>query len=217
MDTLRVMIVDDHGLLRAGFRALLDAIEGIEVVAEASNGTDALVLIDKLRPAIVLSDIAMPGLNGLELVARVSRDFPEVKTILLSMYSTEEYVCQAMRSGAAGYLLKDSNPDELERAVESVARGDTYLSPAVSKHIIADYVRRTQNEAGPADLLTPRQREILQMIASGQTTKAIARTLGISIKTVETHRTQLMERLEIHDVAGLVRFAIRAGLVDLAE
>lgn len=217
MNAIRILLADDHALLRAGIRALLENISEIEVVAEARDGLEAIQLIETHRPHVALSDISMPSLNGLELVGRVTRDFPDVKTIILSMHSNEEYVCQAMRAGAAGYLLKDAGTSELKTAILTVARGESYLSPAVSKHVIADYVRRTGSEAGSADLLTPRQREILRYIATGQTTKGIARTLGISAKTVETHRAQLMERLSIYDVPGLVRYAIRTGLVTSDE
>ena len=213
MATTRVLIADDHTLLRAGIRALLENIAEVAVVAEAGDGQAAFAAVLAHRPDVVLTDIAMPGINGLELTARVSREFPEIKTIILSMYADEEYVCQALQAGAAGYLLKDSGTAELHLAIQAVARGESYLSPAVSKHVIADYLRRTAGEARTPELITPRQREILRLIALGRTTKAIAHILGISAKTVETHRAQLMERLDIYDVAGLVRYAIRIGLV----
>jgi DNA-binding NarL/FixJ family response regulator len=220
MKPTHVLLVEDHTLVRAGIRALLQNLAGIEVVAEASDGREALRLIKTYQPDVVLMDIAMAGLNGLEATARVTKEFPPVRVIILSMHSNEEYVAQALRAGAAGYLLKDAVAAELELAVTAVARGETYLSPAVSKHVIADYLRRAGGgEAGggselpPSDPLTPRQREILQLIAEGRSTKEIASTLHLSVKTVETHRTQLMARLDIHDVAGLVRYAIRIGLV----
>jgi DNA-binding NarL/FixJ family response regulator len=217
---IRVLLADDHALVRAGIRALLQNLAGIEVVGEADDGREALRLIGELRPDVVLMDIAMPGLNGLEAVARVAKEFPDVRVIMLSMHANEEYVLQALRSGAAGYLLKGARTAELELAVTSVAHGETYLSPAASKHVVSGYVQRTGEGAGgggseprPTERLTPRQREILQLIAGGVTTKAIAQQLSISVKTVEMHRAQLMERLGIHDVAGLVRYAIRIGLV----
>jgi DNA-binding NarL/FixJ family response regulator len=217
MSPIRILIADDHPLLRAGIRALLENIPQVEVLAEAANGQEALAAVEAHRPDVVLTDIAMPIMNGLELATLLSREFPEIKTIILSIHSGEEYVCRALRSGAAGYLLKDSGTAELRLAIEAVARGESYLSPAVSKQVIADYIRRTGSEARPPELLTTRQREILRLIALGQTTKAIARTLGISVKTVETHRAQLMERLDIYDVASLVRYAIRNGLAKLDE
>jgi len=213
MPSIRVLLADDHALVRAGFRALAQNLAGVEVVAEAADGRDALALTKACQPDIVLMDISMTGLNGLEATARVVREFPQVRVIILSAHSSEEYVCQALRAGAAGYLLKDAGIAELELALRAVARGETYLSPAVSKHVISDYVRRVGSEAGSLDLLTPRQREILQLIAEGKTTKEIAGLLHLSVKTVETHRTQLMDRLDIHDIAGLVRFAIRVGLI----
>jgi DNA-binding NarL/FixJ family response regulator len=213
MQLIRILIADDHALVRAGIRALAQKIAGIEVVAEAADGRDALALTKLHQPDIVLMDISMPGLNGLEAAARAAKDFPSVRILILSAHADEEHVCQALRAGAAGYLLKDAGTAELEIALRAVARGETYLSPAVSKHVIADYIRRTGGESGSLELLTPRQREVLQLIAEGHTTKEIARTLHLSDKTVETHRMQLMERLDIHDVAGLVRYAIRVGLV----
>jgi DNA-binding NarL/FixJ family response regulator len=213
MKPIHVLLAEDHALVRAGFRALLENLHGIQVIAEAGDGREAMRLIETHRPDVVLMDITMPGLNGLEAAARVANEFPYVHVIILSMHANEEYVLQALRAGAAGYLLKDADPTELELAVTAVARGETYLSPPVSKHVIADYVRRVGDESSSLVQLTPRQREVLQLIAEGHTTKEIARMLGISVKTVGTHRTQLMERLDIHDIAGLVRYAIRVGLV----
>jgi DNA-binding NarL/FixJ family response regulator len=213
MKPIRILLADDHALVRAGIRALVQNIQGVEVVAEAVDGREALAAVKKHQPDLVLMDISMAGLNGLEAASRVTKDFPGVRVIILSAHSNEEYVCQALRAGASGYLLKDAGTSELDLAIKAVARGETYLSPGVSKHVIADYLRRTGGESGALELLTPRQREILQLIAEGHTTKQIANTLHISVKTVETHRTQLMERLDIHDVAGLVRFAMRTGLV----
>src|SRR5215510_12168194 len=220
MKPTRVLLAEDHTLVRAGIRALLQNLTGMQVVAEASDGREALRLIKTYQPDVVLMDIAMAGLNGLEATARVTKEFPTVRVIILSMHSTEEYVAQALRAGAAGYLLKDAAATELELAVTAVARGETYLSPAVSKHVIADYLRRAGGQEtnrdetpSPTTLLTPRQREILQLIAEGHSTREIAATLHLSVKTVETHRMQLMARLDVHDVAGLVRYAIRVGLV----
>lgn len=210
---IRVLVADDHALVRAGIRALLQALPDIEVVAEAGDGREILPLIETHHPDVVLMDIAMPGMNGLEAAARVARDCPAVRVVILSMHASEEYVLQALRAGAGGYLLKDAATPELELAIRAVARGETYLSPRVSKHVVAEYIQRVAGEAGPLELLTPRQREVLQLLAEGRTTKEIAQRLDISVKTVETHRAQLMARLDIHDVAGLVRYAVRVGLV----
>jgi len=183
------------------------------VVGETGDGREALHFIERDQPDVVLMDISMPGLNGLEAAAQVVNEYPNVRVIILSMHADEEYVLQALRAGAAGYLLKDSDAAELELAITAVVRGETYLSPQVSKHVIADYLRLVGSESGAHEQLTPRQREVLQLIAEGHTTKQIAQILSVSEKTAMTHRAQLMERLDIHDIAGLVRYAIRIGLV----
>ncbi len=213
MKPIRVILADDHSLVRAGFRALLDNLEGVEVVAEAGDGRQALRLVEANRPDLVIMDISMPELNGLDAVIQMTRDFPHVRVIILSMHANEEYVLQALRAGAAGYLLKDSVVSELELAVRAVGRGEIYLSPAVSPKGIADYLRRLGMGPPEEEKLTPRQREVLQLIAEGRTTQEIAERLHVGVKTVETHRAQLMDRLGIHDVAGLVRYAIRTGLI----
>jgi DNA-binding NarL/FixJ family response regulator len=215
MTPIRVVLADDHALVRAGIRALLGGIAGIEVVGEAQNGHEIIELVDKLRPRLVLMDIAMPGLNGLEATARIVKNHPGTAVIILSMHAGEEYALQALKAGASGYLLKDADLAELELGISAVARGETYLSPVVSKHLVADYRRRAagQEQADPLERLSSRHREVLQLIAEGNTTKDIAAKLKLSVKTVETHRAQLMDRLDIHDVAGLVRFAIRSGLI----
>jgi len=211
--SIHVLLVDNHTLVRAGLRALLQNIQGIQVIAEAGDGREALRLIANHQPDLVLLDIAMPEMNGLEAAAHIVKEFPLVRVIILSMYANEEYVLQALRIGAMGYLLKDADINELELALRSIYRGETYLSPAVSKHVVTNYLRRVGNESSSLEQLTSRQREILQLIAEGKTTKEIAQILYISVKTVETHRMQLMKRLEIYDVAGLVRYAIRMGLL----
>jgi DNA-binding NarL/FixJ family response regulator len=217
MKPIRVLIADDHTLVRAGIRSLIQNIEGIEVIAEAGNGHEALQLIGIHRPDVVLIDIILPGLNGLDVAARVSKEFPRVCVIILSMYANEEYVLQALRAGAAGYIVKGADPGELEIAIKAVFRGETYLSPVVSKYVVGDYIQRIGSHSSSLELLTPRQREILQLIAEGHSTKRIASMLTISVKTVESHRKQLMERLDIYDIAGLVRYAIRVGLVKPEE
>ncbi|MBI3569830.1 MAG: response regulator transcription factor [Gammaproteobacteria bacterium] len=210
---LRVLLADDHALVRAGLRKLLESLPDIEVVGEADDGQAVLALTEQLHPNLVLMDIAMPGLNGLEATTRLTRAHPQTRVLILSMHQNEDYVRQALRAGAAGYLLKDAAPAELELAIKALRRGETWLSPAVSKGVMSDYVQRLRGEATPGEALTPRQREILQLIAEGHTTKDIARRLDLSVKTVETHRTQLMKQLDLHDVAGLVRYAIRTGLI----
>ena len=212
MPALRVLLADDHALVRAGMRSLLRDIEGVEVVGEAADGGQALALAERERPDVVLLDIAMKGMNGLEAAARFRELHPGIKVIILSMHASEEYVLQALRAGAAAYLIKDSATAELEIALRSVMRGETYLSPAISRQVVEGYVQRVGAGTGE-DPLTPRQREVLKRIAEGRSTKEIAFDLGLSVKTVETHRAQIMERVGIRDVAGLVRYAMRTGLV----
>jgi DNA-binding NarL/FixJ family response regulator len=212
-ETITVLLVEDHTLVRAGIRELLRNLDGIEVVAEASNGREALELIEKHIPNVVLMDIAMRGMNGLEVAERVIKQYPRVHVVMLSQYTDEEYVRQSLNVGANGYIPKDAATSELEIAIRAAAQGETYLNPSISKHLIENYLRRPESTTGQLKQLTPRQREVLQLIAEGNTMNRIAKVLNISVKTVETHRAQLMERLDIHDVAGLVRYAVRVGLV----
>ena len=207
---MRILIADDHNLVRAGLTSLIARLPEMEVVAEAADGRQALRLVRDLQPDIVLMDIAMPGLNGLESAERIHGIHPKIKIIILSMHASEEYVAQALKAGASGYLLKDAATAELEMALKSVSMGQFYLSPAISRQVVDNFLR-----GGPTGLylLTPRQREILQLIAEGKGTRDIAETLHLSVKTVETHRAQLMDRLDIHDVAGLIRYALKKGLI----
>ena len=211
--SIRVLLAEDHELVRAGIRSLLEDMPGVEVVGEASNGRAALELVRSKLPNVVLMDIAMPGLGGLEALPQITKKFPGIKVVMLSAYGTEEYVSRAFRAGASGYLLKYAATVELEMVIRSVAQDKTYLSPAISRMIINGYLERADGELSPLERLTSRQREILQMVAEGRNTKEIAGTLDVSVKTVEAHRLQLMARLDIHDVPGLVRYAIRNGLV----
>ena len=220
INPIKVLLADDHTLVRAGIRSLLQSLHGIEVVGEASNGREALHLVETTHPDVVLMDITMSELNGLEATEYIVNEFPKVHVIILSMHANEEYVWQALRAGASGYLIKDAGTVELELAINSVAGGEMYLSPPISRSVISDYITRTganvekgESALAPLERLTLRQKEILQLIAEGDTTFEIAQKLNISVKTVETHRMQLMERLDIHDIAGLVRFAIRVGLI----
>ena len=214
MDPTRIFIADDHTLIRAGIRSLLEKLPGVEVVAEASDGREVLRLVVQHQPQIVLMDIAMPNLNGLDATRELTKSFPHVWVIILSIYSDEEHVYQALRAGAAGYLLKGAATEELELAIRSVAQGETYLAPQVSRPVIAEYLRRTKAPSA-GENLSIRQRQVLQLITEGKTTKQVALELNVSVKTVESHRAQLMDRLNIHDVAGLVRYAIRMGLVNM--
>ena len=213
MNATRVLLADDHGLVRAGIRALIEKIPNVEVVGEASTGRAALELVKSTLPNLVLMDIGMAELGGLEALPRIAKNFPSVKVIILSAHANEEYVIRALRSGAAGYMLKDAATAELQLAIESVTQDKTYLSPSISRTVINSYLERVGGQLSPLEHLTPRQREILQLLAEGRNTKEIAWDLDISIKTVESHRLQLMERVNIHDLPGLVRYAIRSGLV----
>ena len=209
----RIVLADDHTLVRAGLRALLEALRGVSVVAEASDGEAALRAVREHRPEVLVTDITMAGMNGLELAERIRAEMPATRIIVLSMYSSQEYVLHALKAGASAYLLKDSATVELEIALAAVVRGETYLSPAASKRVVSHVTGGEVGLAGPLAALTARQREILKLIAEGVHTKQIAHRLELSPKTVEAHRAQLMERLGIRDIAGLTRLAIRAGLI----
>lgn len=208
-----VVLAEDHALVRAGIRGLVEQMPGVRVVGEAADGREAIDVVAATNPDIVLMDISMPRLNGVEAVAQLSVDRPRTRVIMLSMHQGEEFVWRALQAGAAGYVLKDAGPSELELAIQSVARGGSYLGPTASRHV-TEYVRRGALAGpGPVGRLTTRQVEVVQLIAEGHTNLEISGILGVSLKTVETHRAQVMDRLGIHDVAGLVRYAIRTGLV----
>lgn len=218
MNESRVLLADDHTLVRAGLRTLIEGFEGFCVVAETGDGREAVRLTRLLEPNIALIDISMPGLNGLDATALITREAPDTRVVILSMHIAETYVLEALRAGAVGYVVKDAAVDEMERALRAVQKGERWLSPSVSRHLLDEYLRLARGQqplAGTGmDALTARQREILQLIAEGHSTREIADRLAISIKTVETHRAQIMDRLNIHDVAGLTRFALRTGLID---
>jgi DNA-binding NarL/FixJ family response regulator len=230
MAPIRVVLVDDHSLVRAGLRALVEKLPGVEVVGEASDGREAIKLVEALSPDLVLMDLSMRGLGGVEATSRIAQASPGTKVIVVSVHTEAQAVLAAIDAGASGYLSKDASTAELDVAIRAVVRGGTFLSPTISRHVLDDYRRRLAD--GPDDVaavqpgaaeraalarLTPRQRQILQLQAEGASSRKMARTLDVSIKTIETHRAQLMQRLDIHDVASLVRFAIRAGLVRAEE
>jgi DNA-binding NarL/FixJ family response regulator len=208
-----VVLADDHALVRAGIRAVLGHVPGIEVVGETGDGLEALRLVERLRPDVLLLDITMPGLNGFEVAGRVRRMSLPTKVLVLSMYTTPEYVARALGAGAAGYLVKDAAVDELSEALDRVLLGRRFLSRAINAEVVDRVLEASNDPDAELAVLTSRQREILQLIAEGESTRSIADKLFVSVKTVETHRAQLMSRLGIHDVAGLVRFAIRTGVV----
>ncbi|MBI3801382.1 MAG: response regulator transcription factor [Deltaproteobacteria bacterium] len=220
MTPIRVLLADDHTLVREGIRSILEQVAGVEVVAEASTGREVLQLLKTTHPDIILMDITMKDLNGMEATAQIVQEHPQVRVLILSMHANEQYVQQAVHAGAAGYLVKDAAKTDLELAIKAVARGETYLSPAVAHYVLTDYRRHLHgkaekgaNASSPGVVLTPREREILQLIAEEQTSKEIAARLHLSEHTVETHRCQLIKRLRVRGLAGLVRAAIRLGLV----
>lgn len=213
MKPIRTLIADDHALVRAGIRALVEKIEGVEVVGEAGKGSEAIELIRKLQPDLVLLDITMPDGNGFDVLSHVRKKFPKTRVIVLTVHEASEYAIRALREGAAGFLPKSAASTELETAIDKVMKGGGYISPEASQKTVLEIGKGTKKEL--LESLSPRQREVLELIAKGRTTKQIAQELEISVKTVESHRSQLMERLDIHDVAGLVRYAILVGIIDV--
>lgn len=212
---IRVVLAEDHTLVRIGMRLLLESMPDVTVVGEASDGHEALRLIEQHRPDLVLMDLAMPGLSGLEAVRLSRARFHEVPILVVSMHADEAYVHQALLAGAAGYLLKGSDREELETALRTICRGETYLTPAISRSVVAALTKKPDPSTtrAPLEMLTNRQQQVLRLVAEGSSTKQVAGKLGLSTKTVEAHRGAIMSRLGIHDLAGLVRFAIRAGLI----
>ena len=213
---IKVVVADDHTILRQGIKALLDNQSGIEVIAEAKDGREALTLIERLLPDVILMDIAMPGLNGLEATRRIKKKFPKIKVLVLTMYTNEEYVFQILQAGANGYLVKETAFQDLISAITAVYRDEAFMSPSISKKVINRYTQRAQKTNDTTcDVLTTREREVLQLIAEGSSSKKIAEALFISPKTVETHRTHIMDKLNIHNRTDLVKYAIRKGIVDI--
>jgi DNA-binding NarL/FixJ family response regulator len=211
---LRIVLADDHPIVRAGIRAELEKLPDVTVVGEASDGREAIELIKAHRPNVVFMDISMRGLNGLEATGRITKEFPQVRVIILSVHQSEEYFWQALKSGASGYLLKKAATAELATALRQVVGGEIYLTREISNRLVKKLpLQHIAHQKSPLEQLSERQREILQLIAEGQTTKAIALILKVSPKTVEYHRARLMENLNIFDIPGLVRFALQSGLI----
>ena len=208
---IRILLVDDHAVVRQGFRMILAAQEDMEIVGEAGNGREAIAKAAELHPDVVVMDVAMPELNGIEATRRLAETSPQTRVLALSMHKDSVYVREILRAGALGYLLKDSIDVDFLTAVRAVARGEGYLSPAVSDAVLTDYRKHVSD---PLDLLSSREREVLQMIAEGKTNKEVAGVLNLSVYTVDAHRGRIMEKLNLHSTGELVRFAVRKGLID---
>ncbi len=215
MRKIRILLADDHQLMRSGLRVLLEQQADLAVVGEASDGREAVSLVAAQKPDVLVMDIGMPNLNGIEAAAQISQAQPEIAIVMLSMHSDESYVLRALKAGAKGYLLKDSAEADLIRAVHSVAEGKSFFSPAVSKVLLDDYVRKLKRSGteDPYDLLTPREREVLQLVAEGKSNKDVAQMLNLSVYTVETHRSNIMEKLNLHGVPELILYAVRKGII----
>lgn len=209
--TIRVLLADDHAVVRQGFRLILSSQSGIEVVCEAGNGREAVEMAVKHRPDVAVIDVSMPELNGIEATRRIMEECPHTRVLALSMHKDAVYVREILRAGARGYILKGSIDTEFVQAIRALARGEGYLSPAVSGAVLDDYRKHVSD---PIDLLTTREREVLQLIAEGKTNKEIANLLNLSVYTVDAHRGRVMEKLNMHSVTDLVRFAVRKGIVD---
>lgn len=216
MEKIRVLLADDHTIVRKGLRALLEGEAGIEVIGEAEDGREAVRMVQQLLPDVALMDLSMPGLSGLEATRQIKKRFPEVKVVVLTRYASEEYVFQILRAGASGYVVKKAAPTELVLAIQSAYRGDSFLSPAISRPVIEEYIRQAEAmEENSYDRLTNREREVLQLIAEGHSSREIAELLHITDRTVRTHRGHLMDKLDIHSTAELAQYAIRKGIVSL--
>jgi two-component system response regulator NreC len=215
MPDYRVLLADDHSIVRKGLRAILEEEGALEVVGEASNGREAVELAESLRPEVALVDIGMPQLNGLEAAAQIQKLAPGTKVIILSMYHDETYILRALTAGAKGYLLKDTAEDEILPAVRAVIRGATYFSPAIAKTLLDDHIRylRKRGLQDSYDLLTDREREVLQLLAEGRSNKDVANLLNLSLSTVETHRLNMMQKLNLHSSAEIVLYAVRKKLI----
>ncbi|MGP8244413.1 MAG: response regulator [Bryobacteraceae bacterium] len=211
MKRIRILLADDHAVVRQGFKMILAEQPDMEIAGEAANGREAVELAEKIKPDVVVMDVSMPELNGIEATRRLAASAPHTRVLALSMHKDSVYVREILRAGARGYLLKDSPAQDMLTAVRAVAGGEGYISPAVSSAVLDDYRKHVTN---PIDLLTGREREVLQMLAEGKTNKEIAAVLNLSVYTVEAHRGRIMEKLNVHSINELVRFAVRNGLID---
>ncbi len=216
METIKVLLVDDHTIVRQGIRALLESVPDIQIIGEAEDGKAAVEMAEKLRPNIMLVDISLPMLNGLEVTRRVRKKVPECKVLVLTMHENEMYVSQILRTGASGYLVKKTAVSELIMAIRSVHQGKAYFSPSISKIVLNDYLRKESKGDGPStELLSNREREILQLLAEGYSNKEIAVILNLSVKTVSNHRNRIMQKLDIHDITSLVKYALKQGFIEI--
>ncbi|MGB8656189.1 MAG: response regulator transcription factor [Candidatus Zixiibacteriota bacterium] len=217
MKKVRLLVADDHKIFRQGIKKLLEEEPDLQVVGEAADGRDVVKKAIELKPDIVLMDIAMANLNGLEATRQIKKALPDMRVIMLTMHKNEEYVLQSFQAGASGYILKEGAVEELVSAIRSIHQDKSFLSPTISKTLIDAYLRKSETgkTETPFDLLTDREREVLQLIAEGYTNREVAKSLFISVKTVEAHRAHIMQKLNIHDIAKLVKYAIQKGLVDL--
>lgn len=216
MDRIRVLIADDHGIVRAGIRSLLEAHEDIEVVGEAADGWEAVEQAIRLRPDVVLMDIAMPGLRGFEATREIRQRLPQVRVLALTVHDREEYFFAMLKAGASGYVLKEGEPEELLAAIRAAHQGDAFLSPAVTKAVLDDYLaRRDEDRTDDYDRLSLREKEVLQLVVEGKTTREIAEVLCLSVKTVEKHRSNMMKKLGLQSFHGLIKYAVRKGLIEV--
>lgn len=215
MSKIRILVADDHGIVRKGLRLQLEQNEQIEVVGEAADGREAVRLAEELKPNVIIMDIGMPSLNGIEATAQIVKHNPRVGIIMLSMHSDESYLVRTLAAGAKGYLLKDSADADLQRAVQAVAQGKPFFSPAIAKVLLEDYVRQLQQRGlqDSYDLLTGREKEVLQLLAEGKSNKEVATILDLSTYTVETHRTHMMQKLDLHSAADIVLYAVRKKII----
>ena len=216
MREIRVLLAEDHTIVRKGLRSLLDSEADIEVIGEAEDGRQAVEMAGELMPDVVLMDITMPSLNGFEATRQIKQRFPDVKVLVLTMHANEEYVFQILRAGASGYVVKKAAPTELVSAIRAVHRSESFLSPSISRTVIEEYIQQAEamSRQDGYERLTPREREVLQLVAEGHSSREIAEVLSVSVKTVETHRANLMDKLGLHSVAELTQYAIRRGVID---
>jgi two-component system response regulator NreC len=216
---IRVLLAEDHTIVRKGLRALLDDETDIEVVGEAEDGRETVRQVERVHPDVVLMDITMPLLNGVEATRQIKAQYPEVQVLGLTRHENEEYIYQLLRAGASGYVVKQAAPAELVEAIRAVSQSETYLSPSINASVVEEYIRQAKAmvKSGPDERLTPREREVLQLVAEGRTNREIAQVLSISVKTVEHHRANLMSKLDLYSAAELTQYAIRTGVIDIDE